>query len=59
MNFIYNTLDFRPSISLTYGGKITDSHALALLEHTTVSDDYLVNTDFEAVEQHANTSLGK
>ncbi len=51
-NFIYNTLDFRPSISFTYGGKLTDCHALALLEHTTVSDDNLVNTNFAAVEQH-------
>lgn len=59
VNFIYNVLDFRPSISFTYGGKLTDCRALALLEHTTVSDDGLVNTDFAAVKQHTNTSLGK
>jgi len=59
VNFIYNVLDFRPSISFIYGGKLTNFRALALLEHTTVSEDGLVNTDFATVKQLTNTSRQK
>lgn len=51
-NFIYNALDFKPSTSPTYGRKLTDDHALAILESTTVTGNGLVNTDFSAVEEY-------
>ena len=50
-NFIYNALDFKPSHNLTYGKKLTDEQALALLESTTVSSNGLVNTDFAAARK--------
>lgn len=52
VNFIYHGLDFRPSTSFTYGGKLTDCRALALLEHTTVSNRNHVKTDYAAVNKH-------
>ncbi|MCD6391985.1 MAG: hypothetical protein J7M40_00605 [Planctomycetes bacterium] len=52
VNFIYHALDFRPSTSFTYGGKLTDCRALALLEHTTVSNRNHVKTDYATVKKH-------
>ena len=52
VNFIYHGLDFRPSTSFTYGGKLTNCRALALLEHTTVSNRNHVKTDYATVKKH-------
>ncbi|HUU15746.1 MAG TPA: hypothetical protein VMW72_01240 [Sedimentisphaerales bacterium] len=49
--FIHDVLDFRPSYRPVYGGKLTDEWALALLEHTTVSDNGRVNTNFTAARE--------
>jgi len=48
-NFIYSVLDFRPPFDSTFGGNLTDEHALGLLKHTVVSNNGRLNTDFIAV----------
>lgn len=49
--FIHDVLDFRPSYRPVYGRTLTDEQALALLEHTTVSDNGRVNTNFTAARE--------